>query len=193
MTLTTLDPTPALILVDLQKGVLSSGNPGIPAVLKNARALADAFRARSLPVVLVNVVGGAPGRTDASTARNTSRQRPDGWTEIATELGPRPDDILITKRTWGAFHGTGLDEALRSRGVTQVVIGGVATSMGVESTARAAHEHGYHVVLVTDAMTDPDAASHEHSITNAFPKLGETTTTQSMLNALTAPSESETP
>lgn len=186
MPLTELDPIPALILVDLQKGVLASGHPDIPDVVKNAAALADAFRAKGLPVVLVNVAGGARGRTDAQAARTTPRQRPHGWTEIAPALGAHSNDILITKRTWGAFHDTHLDDELKARGVTQVIIGGVATSMGVESTARSAHEHGYHVVLLTDAMLDPDQASHDHSTTHVFPKLGETTTTREIITALDA-------
>ena len=73
---------------------------------------------------------------------------------LADELTGHPDDIVVTKRNWGAFHGTDLDVQLRRRGVTQIVLGGIATSMGVESTARAAHEHGYHVTLATDAMAD---------------------------------------
>jgi nicotinamidase-related amidase len=186
MPLSHLDPTPGLILVDLQKGVLASGHPDIPAVVGAAATLTDAFRAKGLPVVLVNVTGGAPGRTDAGAARTAPRQRPDGWTELAPDLGAHLDDILVTKRTWGAFHGTELDAALRARNVTQVFIGGVATSMGVESTARAAHEHGYHVVLVADAMLDPDQASHEHTITRVFPRLGEVTTTREVLAALNA-------
>jgi nicotinamidase-related amidase len=184
MPLTQLDTTPALILVDLQKGILASGHPQLTGTIRNAAELAAAFRARNLPVVLVNVTGGAPGRTDASARRTAPRRRPDGWTEIAPDLGTHPDDILITKRTWGAFHGTGLDNELRDRGVTQVVIGGVATSMGVESTARAAHEHGYHVVLATDVMLDPDETSHHHSISRVFPRLGETTATADVLATL---------
>jgi nicotinamidase-related amidase len=186
MPLTELDSTPALILVDLQKGILASGNPGISIVVGKAAALADAFRAKNFPVALVNVTGGAPGRTDVGAARTTPRQRPDGWTEIVPELGARPDDIFVTKRTWGAFHNTELDGALRARNVTQVFIGGVATSMGVESTARSAHEHGYHVVLVTDAMLDPDPASHKHSIISVFPRLGEIATTGEVLTMLDA-------
>ncbi len=104
MPLTGLDPVPALILVDLQKGVLASGHPGTPVVLSHAAALAEAFRGKGFPVVLVNVTGGAPGRTDASAARTTPRQRPEGWPEIAPDLGAHSNDILITKRTWGAFH-----------------------------------------------------------------------------------------
>lgn len=93
-------------------------------------------------------------------------------------------DITVTKQTWGAFHGTDLDAELRRRGVTQVVIGGVATSMGVESTARAAHEHGYHVTIATDAVTDLDPVSHEHSLTRVFPKLGETGSTAELIALL---------
>jgi nicotinamidase-related amidase len=88
---------------------------------------------------------------------------------------------LITKQAWGAFTGTGLDAHLRSLGVTQVVLTGIATSLAVESTARTAHEHGYHVTLVTDAMADRDAAVHQNSITRIFPRLGETGSTDDLL------------
>jgi len=86
----------------------------------------------------------------------------------------------------GVAFTTPLDSQLKARGVTQVLIGGVATRMGVESTARAAPEHGYHVVLVTDTMLDPDQGSHDHSVSHVFPKLGEITTTQEVLIALSA-------
>ena len=92
----------------------------------------------------------------------------------------------MTKRNWGAFHGTDLDVQLRRRGVTQVVIGGIATSMGVESTARAAHEHGYHVTLATDAMADMSAATHQNSVERIFPRLGQTGTTDEILALLEA-------
>lgn len=184
MPLTTLDTVPALVLVDLQKGILGSRHPDLPTVLDRAATLAHAFREHALPVVLVNVTGSAPGRTDATNARGAARQRPLDWAELAPDLGTHPDDILITKRTWGAFHGTGLDERLQARGVTQLVIGGVATSIGVESTARAAHEHGYHVVLPTDVMLDLDEMSHEHSISRVFPRIGETATSAEILTAL---------
>jgi len=94
---------------------------------------------------------------------------------LATELGSDPHDSLITKHRWGAFTGTDLDDQLRRRGVTQVVIGGVSTSIGVETTARSAYELGYHVVLAIDAMLDRDPICHEHRIARIFPRLGETT------------------
>ena len=91
---------------------------------------------------------------------------------------------MVTKRNWGAFHGTDLDVQLRRRGVTQIVLGGIATSMGVESTARTAHEHGYHVTLATDAMSDMSPEAHENSVTRVFPRLGGTGTTEEILALL---------
>ena len=100
------------------------------------------------------------------------------------ELDPQPGDLLVTKQPWGAFHGTPLDSLLHDRGVTQIVLTGVATSAGVESTARSAHEHGYHVVLATDAMTDRDPEVHRHSVERIFPRIGETATTAEILDML---------
>jgi nicotinamidase-related amidase len=91
---------------------------------------------------------------------------------------------VVTKRNWGAFHGTDLDVHLRRRGITQIVLTGVATSIGVESTARAAFEHGYNVTLATDTMTDLAADAHDHSVAWVFPRLGETGTTAEILSLL---------
>ena len=90
----------------------------------------------------------------------------------------------MTKQTWGAFHNTDLDAQLKDRGVTEVVVTGVATTAGVESTARAAYEHGYNVVLATDAMTDTSAEAHANSVERIFPRLGETATTAEILEKL---------
>jgi nicotinamidase-related amidase len=184
--ISTLDPIPALVLVDLQKGITAAPGAPVPtsAVLANAATLAAAFRVRGLPVVVVTVDGGAPGRTEAPRAAH--RERPAGWTEPADELGVAPTDVRVTKHTWGAFHGTALHDELAVRGVTQVVLGGISTSIGVETTARQAFEHGYHVVLVTDAMTDRDAQMHAHSVGRVFPRLGETGTTADVLALLAA-------
>jgi nicotinamidase-related amidase len=73
---------------------------------------------------------------------------------------------------------------LHQRGVTQIVLTGVATSAGVESTARSAHDLGYHVTLVVDAMTDRDSASHTHCVEKIFPRLGETAKTEDVLKLL---------
>ncbi|MFF2959451.1 isochorismatase family protein [Streptomyces sp. NPDC057963] len=183
MTATILDPKTALVVVDLQKGIvaLDTVHPTAGIVARSA-GLADAFRAKGLPVVLVHVVGGAPGRNEGPV--QSGGQLPADWADLVPELGPREGDIVVTKRTWGAFHGTDLDLRLRRRGVTQVVVTGVATSIGVESTARAAHEHGYHVTVATDAVTDMDAEAHRNSVERIFPRLGETDTTEAILKLL---------
>ncbi len=106
--------------------------------------------------------------------------------ELLPELDRQPSDILVTKYTRGAFHGTGLDMLLRRRGATQIVLVGVATSSGVESTANAAYEHGYNVTLAIDAMTDRSLDAHTYSIERVFPKLGETGTTADVLAKLSA-------
>jgi nicotinamidase-related amidase len=170
------------VVIDLQKGIV--GFPGVhpvPEIVTRAADLAAAFRRHGLPVVLVNVAGGAPGRTEAPRGGSAP---PADWTELVAELDVQPEDHLVTKRVWGAFHGTSLDALLRDLGVTQVVLAGVATSVGVESTARSAYEHGYHVTLATDAMTDIGAEAHTNSVERIFPKLGETGTTAEVLELL---------
>ncbi|MGO8738467.1 isochorismatase family protein [Rhodoblastus sp.] len=182
MALTVLDPTTALIVVDLQKGIVAYPLAhSIDEVVSRARLLADAFRARGLPVALVNVAGSAPGRTEIP--RN-SQPFPAGWTDLIPELNQHPDDIVVTKRTWGAFASTDLEDQLRTRGVTQVVIVGVATGTGVESTARQAYEQGFNVTLAVDAMTDMRPEAHDYSIAKVFPRLGETGATQEIIDLL---------
>ncbi|HVY84770.1 MAG TPA: isochorismatase family protein [Caulobacterales bacterium] len=182
MTISVLDPQTALVLIDLQKGIVSrqTVHP-IPGVMANAVALAKAFRARGLPVVLVNVAGLAPGRTEAP---RMSGAFPPDWMELAPDLDEQPTDLKVTKRTWGAFHNTELEKLLRERGVSQIVLGGVSTSAGVESTARQAHERGFNVALAVDAMTDMSPEAHENSVTRIFPRLGETGTAQEIIAKL---------
>jgi nicotinamidase-related amidase len=184
MAITRLDDVVALVVIDLQKGIvaLPTVHPAGEIVDRVAR-LAHAFRKRGLPVVLVNVTGAAPGRTDAA-ATAAKFARPPDWAELASELEPQSGDYLVTKRRWGAFHGTSLDDYLRGRGVTQIVLTGVATSIGVESTARSAHDLGYNVVLITDAMTDRDAEAHGHAVEKIFPRLGDSGTTGDVLRLL---------
>ncbi len=184
MPATTLDPKTALILIDLQKGIvgLPTAHPAGEIVTRAAR-LADAFRRRGLPVVLVNVAGGAPGRTDEPRPGGAL---PDGWTELVAELNPQPQDHRVMKRTWGAFTNTDLLEFLRGEGATQVVIAGIATSIGVESTARQAYDFGFHVTLATDAMTDLRPEAHDNSVRRIFPRLGEAATTEAIVALLKA-------
>lgn len=182
MALTTLDPKTALLVVDLQKGLVGSPfNHPLGDVVAQARTLIEAFRKHGLPVVLINVAGSAPGRTEQPPRHGTL---PDRFTDFIPELDQQPGDIVVTKRTWGAFASTDLDARLRAAGVTQVVVAGVATGTGVEATARQAYELGFNVTLAIDAMTDTRSEAHEYSIRCVFPRLGETGTSQEIVDLL---------
>jgi nicotinamidase-related amidase len=184
MPITKLEEKCALITIDLQKGIaaIPTAHPSSD-VIERSGPLARAFRGRALPVVLVNVAGMAPGRTEAG---RPAFAFPPDWAELVPELDSQDSDHLVTKHRWGAFLGTDLDEYLRERGVTQIVLTGIATSIGVESTARSAYDLGYHVALVVDAMTDRDAGAHSYSAEKIFPRLGETGTTEEVLKLLAA-------
>lgn len=179
MALTQLDANAALIVIDLQHGIvnLPLAQPAEP-VVERAAKVARAFRQSNRPVVLVNVDAAAPGRTDGGV-----HGLPDDaeFKKLVPELEQAPTDYLVTKKRWGAFQTTDLDAHLRGKGVQQVVILGIATSIGVESTARYASELGYNVVIVTDAVADLNAEAHENSVTRIFPRLAETTSTDELL------------
>jgi nicotinamidase-related amidase len=174
-----LDPkTTALVLIDLQKGIMRHELKPYPAdrVTKAGSTLADTFRKAGAPVVLVNV-GFAKDFKDAlrQPVDQPFAAPPGGFPENFSELIDglaKPGDILVTKRQWGAFHGTELDLQLRRRGIQTIVLGGVATNMGVESTARQAWEHGYAVVLAEDAATSFSAEMHAFAFEHIFPHLG---------------------
>ncbi len=182
MPLTTLDTTAALVVIDLQKGIVAmpTAHP-VGEIIGRTAQLARAFRERGLPVVLVHVTALAPGRTDGGVRTFSF---PADWAEFVPELEQHPDDYVVSKQRPGAFIGTALDDYLRQRGVTQVFLTGVATSVGVEATARSAYDHGYNVALIVDAMTDRDADAHRCSVEKVFPRLGETDTTDSVLKML---------
>ncbi len=181
MALTQIDDVAALVVIDLQKGVvaLPTVHP-MSEITDRVARLARAFRAHGLPVVLVNVTGRAPGRTE----HTFNFSPPVDWSELVPELDRQPTDHTVTKQTVGAFYGTALEQILRRRGVTQVFLAGVATASGVEATARNAYDHGYHVALVVDAMTDRDADAHRNSVEKIFPRIGETATTDQVLALL---------
>ena len=183
MALSTLDPRTALVVIDLQKAIVERqlAHPSA-GVVRNARKLADAFRRHNLPVVLVNVAATPRGR--AEQAKPTTFT-PEAM-QLVAELGDHPNDIHVTKKAWDAFANTGLDELLHSRDLTQVVLAGIATSIGVESTARSAFAFGYNVTLAVDAMTDMSPEAHENSVKRIFPRLGESGTTADIVVLLDA-------
>jgi nicotinamidase-related amidase len=182
MPLTTLDQRTALVVIDLQKGIVGrpTAHP-IDEVIGNACRLIEAFRHLDLPVVLVNVTDVSPGRVEQSRPRG---EWPADWAELIPQLNPQPRDHRVSKRSRGAFTATDLDAYLKKHGVTQVVVVGVATSAGVESTARQAYENGYNVTLPLDAMTDSNLDEHNHSVTRIFPRIAETGSTQDVIHLL---------
>jgi nicotinamidase-related amidase len=190
MPATALDPKTALVLIDLQQGLASY--PTIhpfASVVANAKRLVRAFHGAKLPVVFVTVSFSADGadrlspRTDAPP-----RVMPNdpALSRLVPELEAEPTDLHVTKRQWNAFYGTELDLQLRRRRVTGVVLTGVATSIGVDSTARAAYERAYNVTFASDAMTDVDPLAHEAALTKIFPRLGEVGTTEQIVALLNA-------
>jgi nicotinamidase-related amidase len=173
MALESIDPhQTAFVAIDLQMRIVGHATaPHTGAdVVRQCMRLTEAFRDKGGQVVIVRYE--QPGEP-----------QPAG-SELVSEMEPRGDDLLITKHTWGAFHETGLHEALRKRGVTTIALAGLATNFGVESTARAAHELGYRVLLVEDAMAGLDADDHAFAITRIFPHLGTVCSTDELLGAL---------
>jgi nicotinamidase-related amidase len=177
-----LDPrSTALVLIDLQNGIVAM--PLAPRtgaeVVAVGKGLAERFRAAAAPVILAHVDFAADYVDAPRQPVDQPIQRPPGglpaaWSAFADGLA-QPSDIVVTKRQWGAFYGTDLDLQLRRRGMTTIVVGGIATNFGVESTARAAWEHGYAVVLAEDACTSMSAELHEMAVRSIFPRIARVT------------------
>jgi nicotinamidase-related amidase len=187
----TLQPSrTALVVIDLQRGIAAGSTAPHPAaqVVAKAAEVARALRAAGGTVVLVHVTPSPDGRdglrpiTDAAPA--PARQLPSDWAEFVPEMAPQPGDIVITKRQWGAFYGTELDLQLRRRAVDTILLCGISTNVGVESTARDAYERGYQQVFIEDAMAARDAGEHEHTIRTLFSRIGRVRTAQDVLAAL---------
>lgn len=187
-----LDPkTTALVLIDLQQGILGFGKAprSGEAVVTAAAALAKRFREVDAPVVLVRVgwsadFGDALKQPVDQPAALPPGGLPANWWDFPAELAVEEHDIKITKRQWSAFYGTELDLQLRRRGIQTIVLGGISTNIGVESTARAAHEHGYSLVLVEDAMSCTAPEHHQASLDFIFPRLGLVRQSADVLKAL---------
>jgi nicotinamidase-related amidase len=172
-----LDPRiSALVLIDLQNGIIGNALTPVTSqeLMVRSQALAERFRAAKATVVLVNVAfspGGADMlRQPADQSHPMPANLPAGWSEFPPGL-MQSGDLQVTKRQWGAFHGTELDLQLRRRGIRTIVLGGVATQIGVESTARQAYEHGYELIVVRDATTSIDAEGHEMSMKHIMPRI----------------------
>lgn len=185
MPATTLDPKTALVVIDLQKGLAAypTAHP-FEGIVSNTVRLAAAFRRAKWPVVLVTVGMSADGADAVRTRTEASRRAlptDPAFYELVPELAGNASDLLVRKRQANAFYGTDLDLQLRRRQITGIVLAGVATSIGVDSTARAANERNYNITFASDAMTDTDLVSHDHILEKLFPRIGEIDTTDAIL------------
>ncbi|MGD0991757.1 MAG: hydrolase [Gemmatimonadales bacterium] len=186
-----LDPrTTALVLIDLQRGIVGRQTAPHAAahVVERAQRLVQRCREVGATVVLVRVAYAADGRDRLSqkvdAAPWSAGNVPPDFSELVPELSPMPGDVVITKRQWGAFYGTELDLVLRRRGVRTIILGGISTNFGVESTARDAWERGYELVFAEDAMAAMAAEAHQFAVTQIFPRLGRVRSTDDALKAL---------
>ncbi len=189
-----IDPrTTALVLIDLQEGILpyGKGPRTADAVLQASARLAKRFREVSAPVVLVRV---GPSPDFGDVLRQSVDQPspapagglPANWWTFPAQLETSERDILIVKRQWNAFYGTELDLQLRRRGIGTIVLAGISTNIGVESTARAAFERNYAIVFAEDAMSCASTEQHEASVRHIFPRLGHVRQTDDILAAVRA-------
>lgn len=168
--------TTALVLIDLQEGILPfAGGPHTAGdVVKKAAVLAEKFRALNAPVVLVRVgwsADFAEALKQPVDAAHSGGALPENWWTFPSELGAQPDDIQVTKRQWGAFYGTDLELQLRRRGIDTIVLGGISTNIGVESTARNAWELGFNLVIAEDICSAGSSEQHRSSVEWIFPRI----------------------
>jgi nicotinamidase-related amidase len=184
-----LDPrTTAIVVIDLQKGIAQI--PGTPhsaqEVIANSVRILDAARTAGAQPVLVHVAFADDWRDSLRMSvdepMRAAGNMPRDWAELLPELKQVAGDLVILKKQWGAFYGTGLDLQLRRRGLKTIVLCGIATEFGVESTARDAYERGYELVFAEDAMTGRNG--HANSIANIFPRIGRVRSTAEVVAAL---------
>lgn len=182
----TLDPThTAIVLIDLQRGIVArqAAPHSADAVVQSALQLSDAVRSKGGAVIFVHVLMGETLRLPVDSPMNRPALPPDA-SELVPEIHLQPGDIVVAKRQWGAFYGTDLEQQLWRRRVQTIILGGIATNFGVESTARAAFDRGYEIVFAEDAMTSVSAEVHNFAIANIFPRMGRVRTTKQILDAL---------
>lgn len=181
----------ALVVIDLQKGILAIPTQphSTAAVVRNAGKLADAFRRNGMPVFLVRVVASEADRLKPIAdqqpwSSGAQQQRPRDWADIVPELGPKENDLVISKKQWGAFYGTELDLQLRRRGLDTIVLCGISTNVGVESTARFAYEYGYQQIFAEDATAARSSEEHSNTLNFTFKRIGRVRSTDEILAAL---------
>lgn len=175
----------ALVVVDVQEfSVAADLAPQSGAeVLANSIALANACRAAGILVVIITAGGGV------RLAHPPDREMPalvvpPGSHRVPEGLGPKEGDLPITKFNWGGFFGTSLDLHLRRRGIDTIILCGIATNFGVESTARQAHERGYQQIIVGDAISAFSSEEHEASLNMTLRRIARVRSTREVIAQL---------
>jgi nicotinamidase-related amidase len=179
----------ALVVIDLQEGILPfAGGPHTANdVVSRAARLAEKCRAKGTPVIMVRVgwsADFAEALKQPVDAQAAAHALSENWWSYPVSLGKQDSDIEVTKRQWGAFYGTDLELQLRRRGIDTIVLCGISTNIGVESTARNAWELGFNLVVVEDACSAGSSEEHQGSMTHIFPRIGRVRSTDEILNAL---------
>lgn len=178
----------ALIVIDLQNGIVNRQTAPYTSVqvIQNASRLANEFTEKGAFVVLVRVssVDGKDMLKPSIDSQVNPVQFPNGWDTLVPELANIKNAHVVTKRQWGAFYGTDLDLQLRRRGIDTIVLCGISTAIGVDTTAREAYQHGYHQIFVEDAMTASTKEEHDYVCKYIFPKIGKIRTSEEVALAL---------
>jgi nicotinamidase-related amidase len=179
--------TTALVVIDLQNAIVARAVAPHAAsdVVQRSAALAASLRQRGGTVVYVRVlIGETLSQTADKPRPRPSAPPPPEASEIVADAGFQPGDVIVTKRQWGAFYGTDLDLQLRRRGIRSLIMTGIATNFGVESTARDAQERSYELIFAEDAMSSLSAEMHAFVVENIFPVMGRVRSTEEILAAL---------
>ena len=180
----------ALVLIDLQNGITAMGVSTSPytseEVIKNASKLVNAFSEKGAFIVLVRVstMDGKDMVKPKTDLKATGMKYSEGWDNLVPEISTTKNAHIVTKRQWGDFYGTDLDLQLRRRGIDTIVLGGVSTNIGVDTTAREAYQHGYHQIFVEDAMTALTKDEHDYVCKYIFPRIGKIRTTKEIVSSL---------
>ncbi|MDR9857121.1 hydrolase [Paenibacillus sp. VCA1] len=180
----------ALVVIDLQQGIASGAMTSAPyssaEVIRNAGKLADAFTEKGAFVVFVKVswFDGKDALKPDTDMQTSPRQLPENWDRLVPELAGFKTAHVITKRQWGAFFGTDLDLQLRRRGIDTIVLCGISTSIGVDTTAREAFQHGYNQVFAEDAMAASTKEEHDYVCKTIFPRIGKVRSSEDIVRML---------
>lgn len=178
----------ALVVIDLQNGIVSQPTKPYHSqdVITNATKLVNAFRKNGMPVFLVHLITTKETMLNAISDKSSSNPvaSPPDWSKFVPEIAPTSTDIIITKKQWGAFYGTDLELQLRRRGINTIVLCGITTDFGVESTARFAYEYGFQQIFAEDAMASRSEEQHSAAVNFIFKRIGRVRNTDEILKAL---------